>query len=126
MDEASTHVQAKAQEPHDQKNHANCPKHDDPPLAPVSRPILEIGDSGALVIAWGNLCVSPLLLTWLVTIAHPLREGPFDLISTNGFIRGGIVHTHVTFANPLKAMGGHFEPGTRVFTFAIVTLGILL
>ena len=24
-----------------------------------------------------------------------------------------------------KAFGGHLEPGTRVFTFAVVTLGVL-
>jgi hypothetical protein len=28
-------------------------------------------------------------------------------------------------ANPDKAFGGHLEPGTTVFTFAIVTIGVL-
>ena len=52
-------------------------------------------------------------------------EGPFDLIATTGYIIDGRVHCHVTFSNTEKAMGGHLEPGTRVFTFAIVTLGVL-
>jgi len=30
VDEASAHVKAKAQQPHDQKNRENCPKHVDP------------------------------------------------------------------------------------------------
>lgn len=50
---------------------------------------------------------------------------PADLISMNGYIINGKVHAHVTLANPDKAFGGHLEPGTNVFTFAIVTLGIL-
>ena len=31
----------------------------------------------------------------------------------------------MTLATPDKAFGGHLEPGTTVFTFAIVTLGVL-
>ena len=58
-------------------------------------------------------------------LAFTKEEGPFDLISTNGYILDGAVHAHITFATPQKALGGHLEPGTRVFTFAIVTLGIL-
>ncbi len=52
-------------------------------------------------------------------------EGPFDLIATTGYVIDGRVHCHVTFSNTGKAMGGHLEPGTRVFTFAIITLGVL-
>ena len=51
--------------------------------------------------------------------------GPADLIAMNGYIIDGKVHAHVTLANPDKAFGGHLEPGTTVFTFAIVTLGVL-
>ncbi len=51
--------------------------------------------------------------------------GPADLISMNGYVINGKVHAHVTLANPDKAFGGHLEPGTNVFTFAIVTLGVL-
>jgi predicted DNA-binding protein with PD1-like motif len=50
---------------------------------------------------------------------------PADLISMNGYIMNGKVHAHVTLANPDKAFGGHLEPGTTVFTFAIVTVGVL-
>jgi predicted DNA-binding protein with PD1-like motif len=48
-----------------------------------------------------------------------------DIASMNGYIVGGRVHVHVTFANAEKAFGGHLEPGTLVFTFAIATVGVL-
>jgi predicted DNA-binding protein with PD1-like motif len=63
--------------------------------------------------------------TFPSTLAFTKEEGPFDLLTTNGYILDGVVHAHISFANPQKAMGGHLEPGTRVFTFAIVTLGVL-
>ena len=50
---------------------------------------------------------------------------PADLISMNGYIINGAIHAHMTLANPDKAFGGHLEPGTSVFTFAIVTIGVL-
>ena len=50
---------------------------------------------------------------------------PADLIGMNGYIMDGKIHAHVTLANPDKAFGGHLEPGTSVFTFAIVTVGVL-
>ena len=50
---------------------------------------------------------------------------PADLIGMNGHIMDGKIHAHVTLANPDKAFGGHLEPGTTVFTFAIITIGIL-
>ena len=50
---------------------------------------------------------------------------PADLIGMNGYIIDGKIHAHITLANPDKAFGGHLEPGTAVFTFAIVTIGIL-
>jgi predicted DNA-binding protein with PD1-like motif len=50
---------------------------------------------------------------------------PADLISMNGYIINGAVHAHMTLANPEHAFGGHLEPGTNVFTFAIVTVGVL-
>ena len=49
---------------------------------------------------------------------------PADLTSINGYVIDGRVHAHVTLADPDKAFGGHLEPGTTVFTFAIVTLGV--
>jgi predicted DNA-binding protein with PD1-like motif len=51
--------------------------------------------------------------------------GPADLIGMNGYIMDGRIHAHITLANPDKSFGGHLEPGTNVFTFAIVTLGIV-
>ena len=50
---------------------------------------------------------------------------PADMISMNGYIMDGKIHAHVTLATPDKAIGGHLEPGTPVFTFAIVTVGVL-
>ena len=57
--------------------------------------------------------------------AFPEAEGPQDLIAVTGYVIDGRVHAHVTFSNQEKAMGGHLEPGTKIFTFAIVTLGVL-
>ena len=52
-------------------------------------------------------------------------SSPADLIGMNGYVIDGKIHAHVTLANPDKAFGGHLEAGTTVFTFAIVTLGVL-
>jgi uncharacterized protein len=52
-------------------------------------------------------------------------EAPADIISMNGYVINGQVHPHITLANPDRAFGGHLEPGTTVFTFAAVTLGVL-
>jgi hypothetical protein len=49
---------------------------------------------------------------------------PADIISMNGYVIDGKVHAHITMATPEHAFGGHLEPGTNVFTFAIVTLGV--
>ena len=51
--------------------------------------------------------------------------GPYDLLTTTGYIIDGRVHAHIAFSNTEKTLGGHLEPGTRVFTFAIITLGVL-
>jgi len=50
---------------------------------------------------------------------------PADIISVNGYVIDGRIHAHMTLTNGEKAFGGHVEPGNTVFTFAIVTLGIL-
>ncbi len=52
-------------------------------------------------------------------------NAPADLISMNGYIIDGKIHAHMTLATPDKAFGGHLEPGTEVFTFGIVTIGIM-
>ena len=51
--------------------------------------------------------------------------GPADIISMNGYVINGRVHPHITMARPEGAFGGHLEPGTTVYTFAVVTLGVL-
>jgi len=50
---------------------------------------------------------------------------PADMIGMNGYIVNGKIHAHMTLATPDHAFGGHLEPGTEVFTFGIVTLGVM-
>jgi len=50
---------------------------------------------------------------------------PADIIGMSGFVLNGRLHPHISLANPDKSFGGHLEPGTSVFTFAVVTLGVL-
>jgi predicted DNA-binding protein with PD1-like motif len=50
---------------------------------------------------------------------------PADIVSMNGYVMGGRIHAHMTMTNDEGAFGGHLEPGTNVFTFAIVTVGVL-
>ncbi len=50
---------------------------------------------------------------------------PADIVSVNGLVMNGRVHAHMTMANADKAFGGHLEPDTNVFTFAVITLGVL-
>ena len=52
-------------------------------------------------------------------------EGPADIIGMSGYVIDGQLHPHIALADPNRAFGGHLEPGTTVFTFAAVTLGIL-
>jgi predicted DNA-binding protein with PD1-like motif len=51
--------------------------------------------------------------------------GPADIAGMNGYVIDGRVHAHITFADSVKSFGGHLERGTNVFTFAIVTIGVL-
>jgi len=50
---------------------------------------------------------------------------PADIVSMSGMVMNGRVHAHMTLANADKAFGGHLEPDTNVFTFAVITLGVL-
>jgi uncharacterized protein len=50
---------------------------------------------------------------------------PADIVSMNGYVLNGRVHPHITLSTGDHAFGGHLEPGTNVFTFALVTVGIL-
>ena len=52
-------------------------------------------------------------------------EKPADVLNVNGYIINSKVHAHITLSDKDIAFGGHLEEGTAVFTFAIVTLGIL-
>ena len=49
---------------------------------------------------------------------------PADIVSVNGYVIDGRVHAHMTMTDEHKAFGGHIEPGSNVFTFAIITLGV--
>ena len=51
--------------------------------------------------------------------------GPADIIGMSGFVMNGRLHPHIALANPDKSFGGHLEPGTNVYTFAVVTIGVL-
>lgn len=48
-----------------------------------------------------------------------------DIINVSGFVINGKLHPHFTMADGDQAFGGHLEPGTKAFTFAIITLGVL-
>jgi len=50
---------------------------------------------------------------------------PADIIGMSGMVMDGRVHPHITMANANGAFGGHLEPDTQVFTFAVITLGVL-
>jgi uncharacterized protein len=50
---------------------------------------------------------------------------PADIVSMNGYVVDGRVHAHITFADTEKSFGGHLEPGTHVFAYAAVTLGVV-
>jgi len=51
-------------------------------------------------------------------------EGPWDLTAANGYVIDGRLHCHLTITNEKNALAGHLEPGTRAFTFVIVTFGV--
>lgn len=50
---------------------------------------------------------------------------PADIVSVNGYVIDGRVHAHLTMTNENGAFGGHLELGTEVFTFAVITVGVL-
>ena len=50
---------------------------------------------------------------------------PADIVGMSGMVMNGHIHPHITLANADKAFGGHLEPETTVFSFAVVTLGVL-
>ena len=50
---------------------------------------------------------------------------PCDLVSMNGYIIDGRIHAHMTLATPDHVMAGHVESGNEVYTYAIVTVGVM-
>ena len=51
-------------------------------------------------------------------------SGPYDILSVTGAVIDGRLHPHLTFSDSKKALGGHLEGGSLVFTFAVITLGV--
>lgn len=52
-------------------------------------------------------------------------KGPFDITNLNGFIIDGKVHVHMTISDGTVTYGGHLEVGTRLFTFCVLTVGVM-
>ena len=52
------------------------------------------------------------------------NDTPVDLTSVNGYIFDGRVHAHINISDERLALAGHLEPGSEVFTFAIITIGV--
>jgi predicted DNA-binding protein with PD1-like motif len=50
---------------------------------------------------------------------------PADLVSVNGYVINGRIHAHMTLATPDKVIAGHMEAGNEVYTYAIVTIGVM-
>lgn len=50
---------------------------------------------------------------------------PADLVSMNGYVINGRIHAHMTLGTPDRTMAGHLEPGTEVFTFAVIAIGVM-
>lgn len=58
-----------------------------------------------------------------VFIENP--KASVDIVSINGMILNGKIHCHISYADTETSYGGHLEPNNKVFTFAVVTLGVL-
>jgi predicted DNA-binding protein with PD1-like motif len=50
---------------------------------------------------------------------------PVDLVSMNGYVIRGRIHAHMTLATPDHVIAGHVEEGNEVYTYAIVTIGVM-
>ena len=50
---------------------------------------------------------------------------PADIVSVNGYVINGRIHAHMTLATPDKVIAGHMEAGNEVYTYAIVTIGVM-
>lgn len=56
-------------------------------------------------------------------VSNPTQ--PCDLVSMNGYVIDGRIHAHMTLATPDRVIAGHLEKGNEVYTYAIVTVGVL-
>jgi predicted DNA-binding protein with PD1-like motif len=63
--------------------------------------------------------------TFPTSNAFVKKDAPADILNVNGYVFDGRVHAHITVSDDKQAVGGHLEDDTRVFTFAIITLGVL-
>lgn len=52
-------------------------------------------------------------------------DGCADIVGMSGYVLDGHVHPHIMFGDATRAFGGHLDPGTSVFTFAAITLGVM-
>jgi predicted DNA-binding protein with PD1-like motif len=50
---------------------------------------------------------------------------PADLVGMNGYVINGRIHAHMTLATPDHVIAGHVEEGNEVYTYAIVTIGVM-
>lgn len=50
---------------------------------------------------------------------------PVDLVGMNGYVINGRIHAHMTLATPDKVIAGHVEERNEVYTYAIVTIGVM-
>jgi predicted DNA-binding protein with PD1-like motif len=50
---------------------------------------------------------------------------PADLVSMNGYVINGRIHAHMTLAMPDRVIAGHLEADNEVYTYAIVTIGVM-
>ena len=55
--------------------------------------------------------------------ANPTQ--PCDLVSMNGYVINGRIHAHMTLATPDRVIAGHVEEGNEVYTYAMVTVGVM-
>lgn len=85
--------------------------------------------NGVILMGIGSLVSYHIHLVANETFPHEeifiKEEGPFDLLNVNGYVLDGRVHAHITLSDESRAIGGHLEPDTNIFTFVAVTIGVL-
>jgi predicted DNA-binding protein with PD1-like motif len=56
---------------------------------------------------------------------YPKASVAMDLVSVQGYVLNGKVHTHIILSDENSAIGGHLEKGTKALTFFVITIGVL-